>query len=144
MNRILISFCLVLALSACHPHEHEGDGDHDHDAAEAQEEATTAMGTVADCATRTSTPLTELFVEFDPFVVGQSSAFAAHLTHLHTFKAVSNGRLTVVLTGEGVEDRVETEVSDTPGIFRPVLTPQRAGKRRLTLRWSGPVGESVP
>jgi membrane fusion protein, heavy metal efflux system len=141
MNRILISFCLVLALSACHPHEH--DDDHDHDAAEAQDEGDHGHGHGGGLRYTHFTPLTELFVEFDPFVVGQESAFAAHLTHLATFKAVSDGRLTVVLTGEGGEDRVEAEVSDTPGIFRPGLTPQRAGQHRLTLRWSGPAGESV-
>jgi membrane fusion protein, heavy metal efflux system len=141
MNRILISFCLVLALSACHPHEHEGD--HDHGEAEAPEDGDHGHGHGGGLRYTHFTPLTELFVEFDPFVVGQESAFAAHLTHLATFKAVSDGRLTVVLTGDGDEDRVEADVSDTPGIFRPVLTPRRAGQHRLALRWSGPAGESV-
>jgi RND family efflux transporter MFP subunit len=141
MNRILVSFCLALSLAACHPHEHEGD--HDHDAAEAQEEGDHGHGHGGGLRYTHYTPLTELFVEFDPFVVGQESAFAAHLTHLATFKPVSDGQLTVALAGEGDEERVEAGVSDTPGIFRPLLTPRRAGKHRLTLRWSGPAGDSV-
>jgi RND family efflux transporter MFP subunit len=141
MNRILVPFCLALSLAACHPHEHEGD--HDHDAAEAQAEGDHGHGHGGGLRYTHYTSLTELFVEFEPFVVGQESAFAAHLTHLATFKPVSDGQLTVALTDEGDEERVEAGVSDTPGIFRPVLTPRRAGKHQLVLRWSGPAGDSV-
>jgi RND family efflux transporter MFP subunit len=79
---------------------------------------------------------TELFVEFSPLVKGQPSAFAAHLTVTDPkgFQAVSDGKLAVVLSGNGLpEERVEAAVSDMPGIFRPVLTPQHEGKRQLAL-----------
>jgi membrane fusion protein, heavy metal efflux system len=88
-------------------------------------------------------PLTELFVEFEPLVVGRESAFAAHLTRLADFKAVAEGRLVVVLSAEGTRQEAAAGVSDTPGIFRPVVVPERAGSHRLTLTWTGAEGTSV-
>lgn len=81
---------------------------------------------------------TELFVEFPPLVQGEEAAFAAHLTRLSDFKAVDAGTLVVTLGGGGSPDeRVEVGVSNMAGIFRPVLTPRYAGKRRLTFTLSG-------
>lgn len=81
------------------------------------------------------TEATELFVEFRPLVKGEPAAFAAHLTRLADFKPVRAGRVTVALTGGGQPDeRAQAEVGATPGIFRPVLTPNHAGKRRLVFR----------
>ncbi len=85
------------------------------------------------------TDVTELFVEFDPLVVGHKSAFAAHLTRLSDYRAVDAGRLTVVLSGGGAADeRFEAPVSDTPGIFRPVAIPAHAGARTVRLELKGP------
>lgn len=79
-------------------------------------------------------PQAELFVEYPALTRGQDSAFAAHLTWLKDFKAINDGRLVVSLSGGGQPDeRVEAAVSKTPGIFRPVLKPQYAGKRLLRL-----------
>ena len=92
------------------------------------------------------TEKTELFVEYPPLTKGEESAFAAHLTHIDTpsFKAVATGKLTVRLTGGGVPDEsAEAAVSATPGIFRPVLKPQHAGRRNLTLLLALPQGEVV-
>ena len=78
------------------------------------------------------TETTELFVEFPNLVKGEEAAFAAHLTRLADFKAIAEGKLTVTLSGGGQpEERAETGVSRTPGIFRAVLKPQHTGKRRL-------------
>lgn len=90
------------------------------------------------------TDKTELFVEYPPLTKGEESAFAAHLTHIDgaSFKAVSTGKLTVRLTGGGLPDEsAEAPVSATAGIFRPVLKPQHAGKRALTLHLALPQGE---
>jgi RND family efflux transporter MFP subunit len=81
------------------------------------------------------TDRTELFVEYPPLVVGHDSAFAAHLTLLgESFRAVETGRVTVVLSGNGPEERFTADAPAQPGIFRPVVMPRHAGARRLSLR----------
>ncbi len=80
------------------------------------------------------TDRTELFVEFRAFARGQDSPLAAHLTRLDTFKALEKGRVSAVLAGGGApEERFEVAGPQVPGIFRPVVTPQHAGPRQLTL-----------
>lgn len=80
------------------------------------------------------TDTTELFVEFPKLVKGEGAAFAAHLTRITPkgFEPVTAGRLTVKLVGgPGPDESAEVDISPTPGIFRPVIKPQFAGKRRL-------------
>jgi RND family efflux transporter, MFP subunit len=80
------------------------------------------------------TEQTELFVEFPMLMREQASPFAAHLTRLDTFKAVKQGRVTVVLSGgDAPEERFEVTQPQAPGIFRPMVTPNHAGRRELTL-----------
>ena len=67
----------------------------------------------------------ELFVEFKPLVVGQSSRFAVHLTVLDTlFRPLSQGRVNVSLTANGSGSAVSPS---SPGMFRPELKPGTAG-----------------
>ena len=85
------------------------------------------------------TDSTELFVEFSRLVKNEQTGFAAHLTRLADFKSVSAGRLTVILSGNGQpEERAETGISESAGIFRPALKPQHSGKRRLVFVLSAP------
>jgi len=78
---------------------------------------------------------TELFVEFPALVVGEESAFAAHLTRLSDFRPVDVGRVVVALSGGGAaEERFTVSGPSVPGIFRPVAHPQQSGSRRLSLR----------
>jgi len=78
---------------------------------------------------------TELFVEFPALVVGEESAFAAHLTRLSDFRPVDVGRVVVALSGGGAaEERFTVSGPSVPGIFRPVARPQQSGSRRLSLR----------
>ncbi len=80
------------------------------------------------------TDQTELFVEFPSLIVGQESAFAAHLTRLSDFGPVDVGRVTVVLSGgEAPEERFAVSKPTVPGIFRPVARPQHGGLRELSL-----------
>jgi membrane fusion protein, heavy metal efflux system len=85
-------------------------------------------------ALTTFTERTELFVEFPALVAAQESPFAAHLTWLDDFRPVTAGRVGVILSAPGVPDeRFEVATPQAPGIFRPVVTPTRAGERHLTI-----------
>lgn len=116
-----------------HPHESEKPAQDDHGHAHG------GGVTVTDY-----TDKTELFVEYAPLAKGEESAFAAHLTFTKPdgFQAVDKGKLTVALVGGGLPDeQAEASVSDTAGIFRPVLKPQHAGKRTLILTLSTSDGD---
>ncbi|MDP2787530.1 MAG: efflux RND transporter periplasmic adaptor subunit [Pseudomonadota bacterium] len=77
---------------------------------------------------------TELFVEFPRLIAGEESAFAAHLTFLSSFKAVTAGKVTLRLSGGGKPEEVFTaDGPSQPGIFRPVALPKHAGERELNL-----------
>lgn len=82
----------------------------------------------------------ELFAEFPVLAVGETSQFAAHLSRLTNFKPVKDGKVIVILSGGGLEERFEAANSSSPGIFRPAVKPQQAGKRLLDLVWEGPQG----
>lgn len=81
------------------------------------------------------TDRTELFVEFPPLVKGTVATFIAHLTNLPDFRPVGAGRVVVVLSGGAPEERFEAGPSTVPGIFKPEVRPQLAGRRALSLRW---------
>ena len=83
----------------------------------------------------------EVYVEFPRLVVGQPATFVAHFTWLADFKPVAEGRLTLVLTGQdGRAERFVADAPSVPGIFKPVVTPQAAGHRELTLVVESPRG----
>lgn len=74
----------------------------------------------------------ELFVEFKPLVVGETTKFAAHFTTLgDTFKSLDQGRVTVSLSigDKGIRNTVKT--ASSPGIFRLALKPMTTGKGKL-------------
>jgi membrane fusion protein, heavy metal efflux system len=67
----------------------------------------------------------ELFVEFKPLVVAQTSRFAAHITVLDTlFRPLTAGRVTVSLSANGSGS---VDSASSPGVFRPELKPTTAG-----------------
>ncbi len=77
---------------------------------------------------------TELFVEVRPLVVNLRRRFDAHLSWLADYRAVDQGDLTVeLLHADGTVDRGEAGVSETPGIFRPLVEASKAGKVRVRL-----------
>ncbi|MFO7542748.1 MAG: efflux RND transporter periplasmic adaptor subunit [Thiobacillus sp.] len=132
MNKPLIaSLCAALFLIGCSEgdHEHAADGSHP-PAAEAGHED---HGSGGEKLTHFS-DRTELFVEFPRLVVGEKSAFAAHLSRLSDFRAVTAGKVTVRLSGDGQADEVFTvDGLSQPGIFRPEATPKHAGERELSI-----------
>ena len=105
-----------------HAREHPGHGGH------------RGHGHAEDAVAVTHyTDQTELFVEYPPLVVGSGAELAAHLTRLGgSFRAVEQGRLTVVLSGNGPEERFAVDAPAQPGIFRPVVTPRHEGSRRMS------------
>ncbi len=74
----------------------------------------------------------ELFVEFKPLVVGQTSKFAAHLTLLgENFLPYTEGTVTVSLI-QGSQGLKNTATSpSSPGIFRLALQPTQQGMGKL-------------
>ncbi len=78
------------------------------------------------------TTKSELFVEFKPLVVGQTSKFAAHLTILgENFLPYTEGTVTVSLiqADKGLKNTATSPSS--PGIFRLALQPAQAGMGKL-------------
>lgn len=74
----------------------------------------------------------ELFVEFKPLVVGQTSTFATHLTILgENFLPVTEGKVTVsfILGDKGLRNSANSPTS--PGIFRLAIQPEQEGVGRL-------------
>lgn len=141
-NTFIVTLALAAVFTGC---EKKAEHGHPH----GEEQATPHEGEHSHgggIAVTHYTDKTELFVEYPPLVAGESSAFAAHLTFLDPegFKAVAEGKLVVTLSGGGLpEEQAQASVSDTPGIFRPVLKPQHAGKRNLSLRLDLPTESLV-
>ncbi len=73
----------------------------------------------------------ELFVEFPPLIVGQTSSFAVHFTNLANYTPVSEGKVTVSIIKAGKGLRNSVDAPSSPGIFRPALQPKVAGIYRL-------------
>jgi cobalt-zinc-cadmium efflux system membrane fusion protein len=130
MQSLTLTLILVaaLTLSACsdQPGEHaphdEAAAEHGHDHGAGGEKLTHF------------TDHTELFVEFPQLVVGETSAFAAHLTTLADFRALGAGKVTVRLGGDGQPEEVfSVDGPSQPGIFRPEATPKYAGMRELSI-----------
>ena len=134
MNKTQIATLITAAfLYGCGDpaHEHAKDGGHAPAAAEAEHGH--AHGAGGEKLTH-FTDRTELFVEFPRLVVGEKSAFAAHLSRLADFKAVTTGKVTVRLTGDGKADEMFTvDGPAQPGIFRPETLPKHAGERELSI-----------
>ncbi len=78
------------------------------------------------------TDKSELFVEFKPLVVGQTSKFAAHLTVLgENFLPYTEGTVTVSFIQDGKGIKNTSNAPSSPGIFRLALQPAKAGIGKL-------------
>ncbi|MBS1149840.1 MAG: hypothetical protein H6Q89_1538 [Myxococcaceae bacterium] len=83
----------------------------------------------------------ELFMEYPALVVGQTSPLVAHFTDTrdpNAFHPVTQGQVTAVLKLGDQEERFVTDKPLRDGIFKPIVTPQRAGAATLTLILEGP------
>src|SRR3990172_4440336 len=85
---------------------------------------------------------TELFMEYPPLVAGGKGRAAVHFTDIRTFKAVSEGRVTIELKQDGqVIQSFQTEGPSSPGIFGVDLEPRQAGSYTLAVSLRAPNGE---
>lgn len=142
MNKTLIaSLCAALFLIGCSENDHEHAADGSHPPAAENAEGGHGHGAGGEKITH-FTDRTELFVEFPRLVVGEKSAFAAHLTTLSDpgsspgagFKALGAGKVTVRLAGGGQPDEVfSVDNASQAGIFRPEAQPKHAGERELSI-----------
>lgn len=81
---------------------------------------------------------TELFVEYKPLIVGKETGFASHTTIDATGKPVTEGTATITLTmADGTAIEAVAKQPANPGIFRPTITPAKAGKCELKIAISG-------
>jgi RND family efflux transporter MFP subunit len=134
----------VLLLAACERHDADQATVHGTGHAAAPPAAHAAEGELEALDFTHFSDRTELFVEFEPLVVGKESPFAAHFTRLSDYQPVTAGKVTLTLTGGGLPDEVFVAAAPAnPGIFRPLARPQRAGQRRVTIRLDGPDGPAV-
>ncbi|MCI4645714.1 MAG: efflux RND transporter periplasmic adaptor subunit [Hyphomonadaceae bacterium] len=135
---LLLAPILLLGLAACGASDHgydHGDGGHAHaDDDHGHGEDDHGHGHGGGVVVTDFTGTAELFVEFPPLAVGRDSPFAAHFTRLDTFAPVAEGEAIVRLSGGGVGEEVfRADPSATAGIFRPVVTPRSAARRRVTV-----------
>lgn len=150
---------LIILANACdappprddHGHAHTSDepphGDHAHgDHAHGEtHESQNARGHGEEHG-RPSTDITlwgaqtQLFVEFPVLVRGEPSPMAAHLTRLEDHAAISKGTVIVELSGgDKPVERFSVSGPSVAGIFRPVVEPVHAGRRKITLRLDSPM-----
>jgi hypothetical protein len=127
----IITNCILgaaaLMLAACSQSETDG---HDHDGAAHHDDHDDEPTLVYTDYTAE----TELFVEFPPLVVGESSVFAAHVTRLADFKPLTEGALVVDLQNGGKSvARFRVREPARPGIFTPDVVPREAGTFELAI-----------
>jgi RND family efflux transporter MFP subunit len=71
---------------------------------------------------------TELFVEFEPLVVGTERRFAAHFTAIgDSFVPIDTGTVTLTLEGSTGRQSITAGHPEVPGIFRLLLRAETAG-----------------
>jgi RND family efflux transporter MFP subunit len=130
MYKAIISFIIVAGLlTGCKDDNHKhGDAEHGHLHGD---EVHTSVE-IEPLAYTLYTDKSELFVEFKPLIVGETSKFAAHFTQLgENFKAVTEGSVTVSLIGNKTQLTDKAEEPSSPGIFRLALNPENPGTYQL-------------
>ena len=114
-------------ISCKHDHPHDENGDHVHD-----ESTGPHHDPLEPMAYTLYTARTELFVEFKPLVARAESRFAAHFTSLGELdKAISDGSVTLTLTGAAGTQTIVAESPEVPGLFRLRITPEKEGVYEL-------------
>jgi len=124
---ILLIFTVVILVFSCKDYTKDQQDTHAHDV---EEELTPEVYTIFD-------DIFELFVEFNPLVVGHTSTFITHYTRLSDFKPVAKGELSIHI--QGMSSQISNAIPpDQPGIFRPEIIPEQDGIISLVFQLSGP------
>src|SRR5439155_14283616 len=77
---------------------------------------------------------TELFAEWQPLVVGQTTRLTAHLTRLgDRFTAYTEAKVTLTLTVDTSERTAGADGPERPGVFRLNVTPTKGGTGRIAI-----------
>lgn len=137
MTRLpLVALLSALLAAACgSDHEHGGGGGHadhgDHGHGGGDELPAQVVTEWTDES--------ELFMEYDPFVVGKETRFLAHVTVLAGFQPVREGAasVTVMMKG-GSAEKLTVDRPARAGIFIPVFTPKQAGECSLIVEINSP------
>jgi membrane fusion protein, heavy metal efflux system len=117
MKRYLLGLIAICHIAACH-------SNHSHSEEKAEDLEALSYTIYTDKS--------ELFVEFKPLVVGQTSKFAAHLTKLgESFLPYTEGSVTVTLSYDDKVLKNTVAAPSSPGIFRLSLQPAKAGVGKL-------------
>jgi membrane fusion protein, heavy metal efflux system len=118
---------LLILLVACRGNHDAGEAEH-HDQAEKKSDELPGQS-VTVWADRV-----ELFMEYKPLIAGQETPFAAHVTEMPTFKAVTAGKATLTIKlADGTSLTGTADAPSNPGIFRPKLTPTKPGACTMTM-----------
>ncbi len=126
---VLLAWLTFTTLPACKG----AQGEPGATAAHAEEE-----GLPAESVTRW-TDKSELFMEYEPPVVGREGKFAAHMTSIATFKAVTEGTMKLIVKmADGTTLASTADKPSSPGIFRALIRPTKAGKCSMIVSVQGP------
>jgi RND family efflux transporter MFP subunit len=130
IGKVVLAFVVLLA--GCNPQQEPQ--------AQAQPAALESTAPEPIAVTRWS-DRTELFMEYPPLVAGGKGRAAVHLTDVHTFKAVTAGKVTIDLEqDEQVVQSFETNGPSSPGIFGVDLEPRQPGSYSLVVSLRSPSG----
>lgn len=135
---LALFFVGLAALAGCGDHAHDDAHGHPHDAAE-DPRPDLSFTVYADGL--------ELFMETPAFVVGHESHLVAHFTDARNpegFAWVTAGTVTATVRyADGTAEDFRVDHLLRNGIFKPVVTPTKAGTAELVLRLDGDVAGTV-
>ncbi len=138
MRTCVIAVVLVMGSGACR-RSAPGGGAEGHGHEHATEQADLPGKTVT-----TWTAKSELFMEHPALVVGQETAFAAHLTVLTGWQPLSKGKVTLTLKmADGRAMHAEVTAPSRPGIYRPTLKPATPGTCTLSVTIDGDHADQI-
>ena len=151
MNRIIYFVGIIVLISSCLNHHDEHNHSHDthndsqpgNDNSTHEDENHAENVNVLEALSYTLySENYELFVEFEPLIVGVETRFAAHFTKLgESFTSVNSGTVNLTLERKGqVELSHISESTSSPGIFRLKMTPHKSGVFDLVFRISSDSG----
>ncbi len=121
MNKVLILFtCITTIFVGCKSdNQEDNNSNHGH-------------SHIEPLAYTIYSDKSELFVEFEPLVIGKTTKFAAHFTKLgENFVAIEEGTVSIHLIGKKDQPTYNASNPSSPGIFRLKLKPINTGNYKL-------------